>query len=206
MNWLDITILIIIFLFALIGISRGLVSQVFSIVALAGGIIMGVIFYDVVGAFFIKESLVENKSIANVGGFIILAFITYVIIQLVGWVTTKIIGTLKLSWLNRLCGGILGVLIGVIAALLLSSSITLFYSEKDDVFRKSVLVPYLNEAFLVARHALPGDFEDSFESARELIRKEGLKAAIKIKDSDKVKDFFDRKEDSPNTTNRDKQP
>lgn len=206
MNWLDITIQIIIFLFALIGISRGLVSQVFSIVALAGGIIMGLIFYDVLGAFFIKETLVGNKSIANVGGFIILAFITYVIIQLLGWLTTKIIGTLKLSWLNRLCGGILGALFGVVAAFLLSSSLTLFYSENDATFRKSVLVPYLNEAFLVARHALPGDFEESFENARELIRKEGLKAAMKIKDSDKVKEILDRKEDSANKTDPDKQP
>ncbi|MEQ9619326.1 MAG: CvpA family protein [Deltaproteobacteria bacterium] len=206
MNWLDITILIIIFLFTLLGISRGLVSQVFSLVALAGGIIMGFIFYDVLGAFFIEESLVENKSIANVGGFIILAFITYVIIQLLGWLTTKIIGTLKLGWLNRLCGGVLGALFGVAAAFLLLSSLTLFYSKNDAVFRKSVMVPYLNEASLVARHALPEDFKESFESAKELIRKEGLKAAMKIKDSDKVKDIFDRKEDAARKTDQYKKP
>ncbi|NIO21015.1 MAG: hypothetical protein GTN76_09810 [Candidatus Aenigmarchaeota archaeon] len=94
----------------------------------------------------------------------------------------------------------------MVAAFLLSSSLTLFYSENDATFRKSILIPYLNEAFQLTRHALPGDFEESFQNARELIRKKGLKAAMKIKDSDKVKEIFDRKEDSANKTDEAKQP
>lgn len=190
MNWLDVTIVSIIALFTLLGVSRGLVSQVFSVAALAGGIVTGLIFYDLAGAAFIREGLVGNESIANVGGFIILAFVSYVIIELAGWVVTKLIGTLRLGWLNRLCGGLLGAAIGLTAAFFLTSSLALFYSPNDTVFKNSALVPYLDEAFTVARRVLPEDFEESLGSARALVREEGLKAAMKIKESEKVREIM----------------
>lgn len=192
MNWLDIAIVVIIALFTLVGFSRGLVSQIFSIAALLGGLIIGFIFYDVLGDVFIKERLVENKSVADVGGFIVLAFAAYVIIQTAGWMTTRLIGTLQLSWLNRICGGAVGALMGAVTAFLLSSCLSLFYPQNDPVFKSSALLPYLNEASLIAKDALPEDFAKSFNDARDLVREEGLNAAMKIKDSDAVKEILNR--------------
>ena len=192
MNWLDIAIVVIIALFTLVGFSRGLVSQIFSIAALLGGLIIGFILYDVLGDVFIKERLVENKSVADVGGFIVLAFAAYVIIQTAGWMTTRLIGTLQLSWLNRICGGAVGALMGAVTAFLLSSCLSLFYPQNDPVFKSSALLPYLNEASLIAKDALPEDFAKSFNDARDLVREEGLNAAMKIKDSDAVKEILNR--------------
>jgi membrane protein required for colicin V production len=195
MNWLDIAIIAVIIIFILTGLSKGLISQVFSIAALAGGLIAGFIFYDLVGAVFIEHGVVENESIANVGGFIIAAFISYVVIQLIGWMVTKIIGTLKLDWLNRICGGLLGAVIGVIAAFLLVSALKLFYSENDPLFRNSDAYPYLEDASVVVQQMLPEDFDQSFENARELIREEGLEAAMKIKDSERVRGILNNKKE-----------
>lgn len=195
MNWLDITIAAIIALFTLAGFARGLVSQIFSIAALLGGLVIGFIFYDVLGDVFIRERLVENKSVANVGGFIVLAFAAYVIIQTAGWITTRLIGTLHLSWLNRICGGAVGAVMGAVTAFLLSSCLSLFYPQNDPIFKRSALLPYLNEASLLAKDALPEDFEKSFNGARELVREEGLKAAMKIKDSEAVKEILNRNDD-----------
>ncbi|MCI0481666.1 MAG: CvpA family protein [Candidatus Dadabacteria bacterium] len=192
MNWLDITIVGIIALFTLVGFSRGLVSQIFSIAALLGGLVIGFIFYDVLGDVFIRERLVESKSVANVGGFIVLAFAAYMIIQTAGWLTTRLIGTLQLSWLNRICGGAVGAVMGAVTAFLLSSCLSLFYTQNDPIFKRSALLPYLNEAALLAKDALPEDFEKSFNGARALVREEGLDAAMKIKDSDAVKQILNR--------------
>ncbi|HSC34725.1 MAG TPA: CvpA family protein [Thermodesulfobacteriota bacterium] len=196
MNWLDITIAAIIALFTLVGFSRGLVSQIFSIAALLGGLVIGFIFYDVLGDVFIRERLVENESVADVGGFIVLAFAAYVIIQTAGWITSRLIGTLHLSWLNRICGGAVGAVMGAVAAFLLSSCLSLFYTQQDPIFKRSALLPYLNEAALLAKDALPEDFEKSFNGARELVREEGLDAAMKIKDSEAVKEILREKDDS----------
>ncbi len=195
MNWLDITIIGIIAVFTLAGFLKGLVSQIFSIAALGGGLVTGFIFYDVVGGSFVTEGLVENRSIANVGAFIALAFVSYVIIQIAGWLTTKLIGTLQLSWLNRICGGGLGALMGAVTAFLLASCLTLFYEESDPPLRDSMLLPYLKNGSLIVKNALPPDFEKSFNDARELVRKEGLDAAVKLKDSDAVKEILGEREE-----------
>jgi len=192
MNWIDITVYIIIIFFVLIGMTRGLVRQVFSIAALAGGIIIGLIFYDLFAAIFIKDNLVNNESIANVGAFLIVAFIAYLIIQILGWLTAKLIGTLHLSWLNRLGGAILGIIIGVIGAFLFISSVTLFISEKDPAISSSATIPYLNHAYETIKNNLPEDLRESLISSRELIRKEGLKASMRIKDSKKVKEILNK--------------
>jgi len=195
MNWLDIAIIAVIVIFIVTGLSKGLISQVFSIASLAGGLVVGFIFYDMVGAVFIEQRVVENESIANVGGFIIAAFISYVVIQLIGWVVTKIIGTLKLDWLNRICGGLLGAVIGVITAFLLVSALKLFYSGNDPLFSNSDVYPYLEDASAVVQQMLPVNFDESFDNARKLIREEGLEAAMKIKDSERVRGILKNKKE-----------
>lgn len=183
MNWLDLAIIIILALFTLIGVTRGLVRQVFTIAALGGGIAVGFIFYNLAGGVFLDMGIVDNESIADVGGFIILAFLAYIIIQLLGWMTAKLIGTLRLSWLNRAAGGVLGFAIGAVIAFLLTASLGFFYSRNDGALKNSALAPYLDGAYLVIKDSLPEDFDQSVIRARELIRQEGLKAAMKIQDS-----------------------
>jgi len=193
MNWIDLTVYIIIIFFVLMGTTRGLVRQVFSISALVGGIIIGLIFYDVFAAMFIKDSLVKNESIANVSAFLIVSFISYLLIQILGWLTIKLMGTLHLSWMNRLGGAILGIIIGSIAALLFTSSLTLFISEKDPAITNSVTIPYINETYETIKRQLPEDLRESLIRSRELIREEGLKAAMRIKDSEKIKEILNNK-------------
>ncbi|MFI5322329.1 MAG: CvpA family protein [Thermodesulfobacteriota bacterium] len=201
MNWLDLTIIAIIAIFTLIGFSRGLISQIFSIAALAGGLAIGFIFYDVLGDVFIKEKLVGNEPIANIGGFIILAFTAYVIIQMLGWAVSRLIGTLQLSWLNRICGGVAGAAMGTVTAFLLLSCLSLFHAQNDPIFKNSELVPYLDRASLIVKDYLPKDFEKSFEKARELVREEGLKAAMRIKDSNAVKEILNDYKESQRKNN-----
>jgi len=81
---------------------------------------------------------------------------------------------------------------GAVTAFLLSSCLSLFYPQNDPVFQSSALLPYLNEASLIAKDALPEDFAKSFNDARDLVREEGLNAAMKIKDSDAVKEILNR--------------
>ena len=183
MNWIDITVILILGVFTLIGIYRGLIKQVFSIAALIGGIAVGFILYDIAAGLFMNMGLVENESIANVGGFIITGFLAYVVIQILGWITAKLIGTMQLSWLNKAAGGILGFVIGAVVAFLIVSGLGMYYPEEDSAVGQSVLVPYLDEAYEVVKTSLPEDLDQSIIRAKELIREEGLKAASKIEES-----------------------
>ncbi len=190
MNWIDIAVYIIIFVFLVMGMTRGLVRQIFSIAALVGGIIIGLIFYDVFAEMFIKDNLVNNESIANVGAFLIVGFISYVLIQFLGWITTKLIGSLHLGWLNRMGGAAVGIIMGLIAAFLFISTVTLIVSDKDPVVSNSTTIPYLNATYEKVKSKLPENLRESLNRSRELIREEGLKAAMRIKDSEKIKEIL----------------
>jgi len=194
MNWIDITVYIIFAVFIFIGLTRGFVKQVFSVAALVGGIIVGLIFYDVVAEIFIRDNLVNNQSIANVGAFLIVGFLSYLLIQFLGWVMTKIMGTLQLSWLNRLGGAVIGIIFGGVVAFLFISSVTFFVSENDPTLETSETRPYLNQAYSAVVDNLPQDFRKSLIRAKELIREEGLKAAMRIKDSEALKDIMNNGE------------
>ena len=188
MNWLDIVILVTIALFTAFGLIRGLVKGVFSIVAIIGGIIAGVMFNDLAGEIFIKYGLVNNKPIASVAGFLIVMFGTYAIIQLIGWVITKVMGTLHLSWVNRIGGGAAGLITGVAVAFFLLSVLGFFLPEKDPLFKNAFLVPYVKQSFSILQETLPDDFKEKLQKARKLIQENGIKAGMK--EAEKIKEIF----------------
>ncbi len=188
MNWLDIVILIIITLFVFLGLRRGLIKEVISIIAIGGGIIAGVMFYASLGELFIKYSFVKNKAIANVSGFLLIMFGTYAVIKLIGWVLTKITGTLHLNWIDKIGGGVFGAIKGVIIAFLIISALGFFFSEKELPFKNSILVPYINETFSVLRETIPDDFKEKLQGAKKLVQEKGIKAVIK--EAEKVKEAF----------------
>ncbi|MCL4245642.1 MAG: CvpA family protein, partial [Candidatus Dadabacteria bacterium] len=96
MHWLDITLLAIITVFALVGIWRGFISQVFSVLALVIGLAAGIMFYDRLGRELMARGVVENEPMANVIAFVALVALFYVAVQLVGWLTAKLTGALRL--------------------------------------------------------------------------------------------------------------
>ncbi|NIV42413.1 MAG: hypothetical protein GWN11_03810, partial [Candidatus Dadabacteria bacterium] len=115
-------------------------------------------------------------------GFILILIITYIIIQLLGWVVTKLIGTLHLTWADRAAGGVLGGIFGIIICTILIAGLTFFYGEEDTVFKNSVTTPYLKTAYLLIKDSIPDDIDKEFQRARKLIRDKGIVAASKVKE------------------------
>lgn len=179
MNWLDIVVLIIIFIFALFGLRRGLIREAVSILALFLGIIAGVMFYDLVGDLFVKHDLVENRAIGSVGGFIVIAFGVYILIQLLGWVLSGIIGTLHLTWFDRIGGSAFGVVKAVIISFLLISALEFFFDENEPTFQNSILVPFVNQTFSTLKETVPEDFREKVLQAKKLVQERGVDAATK---------------------------
>ncbi len=188
MNWLDIAILTITTLFILLGLIRGFVNSVFSIFAIVGGIIAGVMFNQLAGELLAKYDLVNNKPIGSVAGFVIIMVGTYSIIQLIAWLLTKLMGALNLSWLNRMGGGLLGLITGVIVVFFLSTGLSFFFTEKEPPFKDSVLAPYVKQSFSALNKIVPDEFKDKLERAKELIHKKGIKAAVK--EAEKIGEVF----------------
>lgn len=189
MNWLDIAILIIIGLFAFLGLRRGLIREVFSIVAIGGAIIAGTMFYSYAGDLFIQYNLVKSKAIAGAGGFIVVMFVTYVVVKLIGRVLSGVIGALHLGWLDKMGGGTFGAVKGVIIVFLIISAVGFFSHEKEPLFKYSILLPYINRSFSVLKEFTPEDFGKKIEAAKRLIEENGVKPAIK--EAEKAKETLE---------------
>jgi len=187
MNWLDIVILIIITFLALLGIRRGFIRGTFSFLAIIVGIVIGIMFYELAGQVFINTGVVANKSIASVLGFIILTIICYILIQSFAWLLTKLMGALHLSIIDRIAGGFLGVVIGIIVVFFIISGLGFFYKENEPPLKNSVVVPYINVSYEIIKETLPEEFKEHLILSRKIIQNEGRRAILRLKESDKVK-------------------
>ncbi len=186
MHWLDILIITVILFFCLIGISRGLISQIFSFAAIIGGFIAGIILYDVAGGLLVQYDLVQSQSTSLLLGFMLVVIVVFIIIQILGWFTARIIGKLKLSWLNRLAGGFVGIIIGIIVTFFLLSWLNLYVIKDSSAKEDSVMAPVVEEGYGIIIANIPGDLSKGYEATKKKIRVEGEKAISNIKESDKT--------------------
>jgi len=185
MHWLDILIITVILFFCLIGISRGLISQIFSFAAIIGGFIAGVILYDLAGNLLIQYNLIESKSTSLLVGFMLVVIAVFVIIQILGWFTARVIGKLKLGWLNRLVGGVVGILIGIIITFFLLSWLNLYVIKDASAKKDSVMAPIVEEGYGIIITYLPGDLGKGYEATKKKIREEGEKALSSMNENEK---------------------
>ena len=185
MHWLDILIITVILFFCLIGISRGLISQIFSFAAIIGGFIAGVILYDLAGNLLIQYQLVDSTSTSLLLGFMLVVIIVFIIIQILGWFTARLIGKLKLSWLNRLAGGVVGIIIGIIVTFFLISWLNLYVIKDASAKKDSVMAPIVEEGYGIIIANIPGDLSLGYEATKKRIRAEGEKALSNLKESEK---------------------
>lgn len=142
MNWLDIALIIPLLWFMYKGFRNGLIIELASLAALILGIFVALHF-----SFYVEGYLRDNFEIADNYLHIISFAITFLIVALlvilVGKIVHKLISIVALGFLNRLAGGIFGLL----KAALVLSLILYFLHEfnlgsgviKDDVKENSYL-------------------------------------------------------------------
>ena len=109
MNWLDIVLAIPILWFTFKGFRNGFVIELASLAALILGIFVALHF-----SFYAEDYLRENFEVAenylHIISFAITFIIVAVLIYLVGKIIHKLVNIIALGFLNRLAGGLFGLL------------------------------------------------------------------------------------------------
>ena len=156
MNYLDIIIAIILLLFGLKGLRKGLIVEVVALVAFGAGIYGAMHFSD-----FTAERLQDFMEIKpqylNTIAFVLTFIILVVLVNLIGRLISKAIKSMNLGFFDKLGGFIFGAIKGV----LLCSTFVLVLNNlqwtgiiKEEVRQQSFLytyvektVPYLYKGF-----------------------------------------------------------
>jgi membrane protein required for colicin V production len=142
MNWLDIVILIYLAVSVISGLVQGLIRTVLSIVGVIVGIFLASHFYIQLGNAL---TFISNKDTANIVAFIIILLAVMIVAAIIAWLLKSIIKAIKLGWVDKLGGTVLGLILGAL-------SVSAFLA---------IIVKYTSASFIVDSK-LSGFFLDKF--------------------------------------------
>lgn len=114
MNSLDIGILLIAAVFFIRGIFRGFVFELVTVVGLILGYIISITYLSLLAGYILSIFPTAPESIVKLISFFVLFVGTNILLRMVANIVTKTLKIAMLGWLNRLLGGLLGMLKSII--------------------------------------------------------------------------------------------
>ena len=127
MIWVDWVIVIVILLAVAGGLSQGFFRSIFSLGGLLLGLVLAAWNYGHVAALLLP--LVHIEAVANTIGFLLIALLVMGIAGIIGNVISKTFHRMGLGCLDRLAGGVFGVLQGVLLVTLAILVAVAFYPK-----------------------------------------------------------------------------
>lgn len=147
MNYLDIIIAIILFLFGFKGFRKGLVIEVVTLMAFALGIYGAMHFSDFTAAH-LEEFMEINPKYLNTVAFVLTFILLVIGVNILGKWVTNLVKAMNLNFWNKLGGGVFGVLKGVLLCsvlLMVLNNFQLIGVVKPEVREQSKLYPYIEQ-------------------------------------------------------------
>jgi membrane protein required for colicin V production len=139
---------------------KGLVREIISIVALIGGFILAVLYYPDAGSWLAEFS--KSDSVANFAGFLLIFLGCILIGAITSFIVNRFVKAASLKWIDRLLGGVFGLLRGwAIASILVIALIA--FPIRENLISRSVLAPYLLAGARAAILLVPKNLKDKFE-------------------------------------------
>ena len=147
MNYLDIIIAIILFLFGFKGFRKGLIIEVVTLLAFGVGIYGAMHFSDFT-AEHLKDFMEINPKYLNTVAFILTFILLVILVNIIGRLVSNAVKAMNLGFFNKLGG----FLFGLAKGLLLCSTMVLVLNNlqwlglvKEEVKEGSYLYPYVEK-------------------------------------------------------------
>ncbi len=168
MNYIDIFIILILGLAAVKGFNKGLIVELFSLVAFFFGIFVAIEF-----AAPVADALAQGSAwygLVLVGVFVLLFFALSFAVNLLAKIIKKAVQLILLGWLDSLLGSLIGMLKwAFILSIILWVLSAVGFQLPQKTLRSSMLYPHIAaigpKAFDLIETLLP--FMDEFRELRE---------------------------------------
>ena len=147
MNYLDIVIALVLFLFGYKGFRKGLIIEVVTLLAFGVGIYGAMHFSDFT-AEHLQEVMEINPKYLNTIAFVLTFILLVIAVNMIGKAVTEMVKAMNLSFWNKLGGFVFGVAKGVLLCsilLLVLNNFQLIGVLKPEVREQSKLYPYIEE-------------------------------------------------------------
>ncbi len=169
MNWLDIVLAIILAASVAAGFAKGLARTVVGFAACLIGLLGGLWFYGTAGSFLIPY--VSSRGIANGIGFFLVFLGTMIVGGLLGRLLAMLFKWVGLSWLDRLLGGVFGLVRGaLVAAVVVMTLLAFTPTPPPGSVVGSRIAPYVMDAARVMAALAPRELRDGVRQGYEKVK------------------------------------
>lgn len=145
MNYLDIIIAIILFIFGWKGLRKGLIIEVVTLLAFGVGIYGAMHFSDFT-ASHLQDFMEIKPQYLNTIAFVLTFIILVVLVNLIGRLVSKLVESMNLGFFDKLGGFLFGLIKGVLLCsvlLMVLNNFQLLGVVKPEAKEKSKLYPYI---------------------------------------------------------------
>ncbi|UCE97308.1 MAG: CvpA family protein [Dehalococcoidia bacterium] len=162
MNWLDIILIVMLFIPTFIGLRNGLIKTALSFAGLLVGVVLAGNFYKPVSNLF---GFINNENIAYILAFLLILALVMVAALLLARLLKSIISSVMLGWVDNFGGATLGFFSGFLFLGAIMAIWVKFFGS--DLITGSFLGKLMLDYFPVVLGLLPGEFDvikDFFQS------------------------------------------
>lgn len=181
MNWLDIVLIVIVVASTVFGFISGIVKVAVHFVALLLAIILSSLFYKQAGAAI--SGMFGGAMLANLFGFLGIFVGVLIIGSILTWAIQKLFDVTGLRFIDRLLGGVFGLVRAAVAAAVLVMLVNTFSrTSPSQTIVESQFAPYLLDAGRIMMILTPKEARDSFDNNYRLTKSLWARAIHKIND------------------------
>lgn len=192
MSWLDIAIVLILFVTALAGFLRGAMMEIVSLAAIIVGYILAGKAFSYIGGYF--TGVFGNSDAAQITTFIIICILSITILAAVGRVIKSLLRAAGGNFLDRILGTAVGFAKGALYVSFLIIFTALLVTEGNDVLKRSRAAPNFYNFADLAYSLLPKEMKDLLGDKLNLTGKKIIKAQQIKKGEAKRLPFFSMRE------------
>ncbi len=171
-NWtlLDYAFVVIVLVSTIFAMTKGLMREIVSIVALIGGFLLAAFYYQVPGAWF--GSFMRSESLAHLVGFLVIFIGCIIAGAVVAFLINKFVKMASLEWVDRLLGAVFGFLRGWLVCSIIVIGLVAF-PVKEGLLARSVMAPYVlagaRAAVLLVPKELKAKFNDQYQKVIQIL-------------------------------------
>ncbi len=187
MNSADLIFLVILGFFFILGLWKGFFREVLGLVGVVGGIFLGIVGFAPLSNLLAQHISGVPAAVWPILSFLLIFVAVYLASRVTASFLSRLTRLLKLSWLNRLLGGVVGALKGgfLISVVLLILGFLPIQSTLQELKQKSVLyepiqnlVPFLynmSASLSGSSTNFQKTMEKSFEKAKMTVTQEMMR-------------------------------
>jgi membrane protein required for colicin V production len=165
MNWFDIVLILLLAFSTLHSLRRGFSREIVGLAASIAALILAMWFYGVAGSYF--APYVGSEQTAKLMGFTLVLVVVLAAGAVLGWIISRFVRTVGLSFFDRLLGAAFGLLKGVLIAMAILTAFMAFGPRREgnkppEPVLRSRIAPYIVEASRASVALAPMELKEAF--------------------------------------------